>query len=498
MTRDALESICERSRGDIRGALNDLDAVAPLPPGPLQAQALIARRSTHRFLPVHGGCPAPSSVLPFRGGPQPDRRIAGRSASLDRGERTRIASNATELDDGIAVVARAERFLALARRARVWALWSFASELMTGGAGLALGGTPRDPAQVSLAFPRFLSDMGRSRWSRATRLGIVQKIAHHSHTSRAKAGEYLFPYVEEVFRRRPPPARQGLVREQQRSYVSAFELTREEIAFLMDRIAGIGGGRPELSRPRSWRPRPLHPRPPERTRPNHRLRPPRPRARRARASGRPIRRHGPGEPKNVSPSSDRAWPRGHGTRGLGRDGLEPRRPAANVFVIRLRIPPFRTSRFKDPGKWSIPSSGFDGREAGRRGSGRTRSPIGRSRDRSLARSSWSHRLQRSAQGPPCAPRVVDPRAPKAREGWARPSRERRVRRYRGPVGDPRTAIGTAAIPGGLHRTGPHDPARGDPGRARRPLVRFVALGGGSTNAPETRGSYGPSATAVPM
>jgi DNA polymerase III delta prime subunit len=235
VTRDALEAICERSRGDIRGALNDLDAVAPLPPGPLQAQALIARdRPTDFFRFTEDVLLRPrfyrSVEVRNRIDASPDDLLPWIEENVPR-----IASNAIELDEGLTVVARAERFLALARRARVWALWSFASELMTGGAGLALGGRNRDPAQISLAFPRFLSDMGRSRWSRATRLGIVQKIAHHSHTSRAKAGEYLFPYVEEVFRRHPAPARQGLVREQQRAYVHAFELTREEIAFLMDR-----------------------------------------------------------------------------------------------------------------------------------------------------------------------------------------------------------------------------------------------------------------------
>jgi DNA polymerase III delta prime subunit len=232
VTREALEAIVHRSKGDVRGALNDLDAIAPLPLGPLQSAVLGGRDRVSDFFAVTEDVfTRPrfyrSVEIRDRLDATPDDLLPWIEENLPR-----VTMKPGQLVAGMSVVARAERFLALARRARVWALWSFASELMTGGAGLAVQ-TPQSESQhVNLSFPQFLGAMGRSRWSRQLRKGITAKIGRQLHVSRAKGGEQFLAMVEELLQMVPNTPERNRVRGIQRDIVQMFEFNREEAAFL--------------------------------------------------------------------------------------------------------------------------------------------------------------------------------------------------------------------------------------------------------------------------
>ena len=130
------------------------------------------------------------------------------------------------------MLAVADRILVRARRERVYGLWSYAGELLTGGVGLALHERPvRTTARA--AFPQFLGEMGRSRSVRAVRESLVAKIAKRDHLSRAKARAALLPFLEGLLAARPGAHRTARVRDAARAIVSELDLTEEETAFLL-------------------------------------------------------------------------------------------------------------------------------------------------------------------------------------------------------------------------------------------------------------------------
>jgi DNA polymerase III delta prime subunit len=237
------DEIVRRAQGDVRAALNDLDALSVLPPGAPQRDLLgtrdlssdfaafteevLNRPRFYRAAEVRDRLDAPpDDLLPWieeslvRFAPDPRHRLA----ALER-------------------LVVADRMLVRARRFRTYGLWSYASELLAGGIGLSLRDRPVDPGPTA-AFPEFLGEMGRTRAARALRLGITAKIGQHAHLSRAKARLLLLPVLEGLLAgprgRRPDAATLALGR----AIAAEFEFGPEEIAYLL----GVPPGDPRASR----------------------------------------------------------------------------------------------------------------------------------------------------------------------------------------------------------------------------------------------------------
>ncbi|HEV8050485.1 MAG TPA: AAA family ATPase [Thermoplasmata archaeon] len=229
VTPKALDAIVRRSRGDLRGATNDLEAIAPLEPGPQQESVLGARDVGGEIGElVEETLAAPrfyrSVEIRNRVDVTPDDLLPWFEENATRFARSEFGRSA-----GIDAIARAERHLARARRYRVYGLWSFASELMTGGTAVALeaaGGV----RIASAFFPAFLGEMGRSRAARALRQSTLDKAGRHLHLSRRKGAESTLPFLEAAFA--VPGIRDGPVFEFRRAIVHDLELTPEEVGFL--------------------------------------------------------------------------------------------------------------------------------------------------------------------------------------------------------------------------------------------------------------------------
>lgn len=230
----ALDAIVRRSRGDVRAAVNDLEAVAPLEPGPLHESVLGYRDLTSNFFDVVGDVFRHPRF--YRSVELRDRLDATPDDLLPWIEENvpRFAPDARARERGYAATARAEQFLARARRQRVWALWSFASELMTGGVALAL--TADAPVREGpVAFPQFLGEMGRTRYLRATRVSVVNKMDAVTHVSRRKGHDLFLPYLERLFADPPGPSQRPHLDAVRQRLVRELGLTAEEVAFLLHR-----------------------------------------------------------------------------------------------------------------------------------------------------------------------------------------------------------------------------------------------------------------------
>jgi len=229
----AVSAIVGRARGDLRAALNDLDAVSFLPPGPAQLEILGARDRTDDFAGLTAE--ALSVARLYRAGEVRDRLDAPPDDLLPWIEENIVhfAPDARHRDAAFATLARTERLLMRASRTRTWGLWSYASELLTGGVGLAI----RDravPVGSEAMFPAFLGEMGRTRGMREVRGTLSGKIGERFHLSREKVREGLLPDLEGLARPlagRPPTARAVAFR---RAIARELELSPEETAFLFD------------------------------------------------------------------------------------------------------------------------------------------------------------------------------------------------------------------------------------------------------------------------
>jgi DNA polymerase III delta prime subunit len=227
----ALDAVIARAQGDVRAALNDLESVAELPPGPLQLAAV-------------GGRDLPADFLEFTGHVLAHPRLYRSTEIRDRLDATpddllpwieenlpRASAGPAERFRAFRRLAAAEQLLARARRDRVYALWSFASELMTGGVSMELGPTaPRSAPPV--AFPQFLAQMGRSRAARGTRARVLGKLGRSSHLSRAKGHEVWAPFLARLFADPREGARRPGIELLRVAVVRALDLDSEELALL--------------------------------------------------------------------------------------------------------------------------------------------------------------------------------------------------------------------------------------------------------------------------
>jgi len=228
----AIEAIVRRSRGDLRAALNDLDAIAPIPPGSAQLAVLGTRDlaadlaaqteevlTTPRFyrsVEVQDRLDAP-----------PDDLLPWVEENLPR-----FAPDALRRDEGFAALASAARFLDRARRARVWSLWSYGSEVLTGGVALALHDHPI-PGGGGVAFPAFIGEMGRSKGQRAIRDSLAAKAGARFHLSRRKSRETVLPFLEGVFLAAHGRRAHLEMKVVAGAIARELELVPEEVAYLL-------------------------------------------------------------------------------------------------------------------------------------------------------------------------------------------------------------------------------------------------------------------------
>jgi DNA polymerase III delta prime subunit len=231
LTPGAIDAIVRRARGDLRAALNDLDAIAVLPPGPLQLSLVGYRDTSSDFEAVteevlSGARFYRSVEIRDRLDAPPDDLFPWIEENLPF-----FAPDADHRDAAVGQLAEAERLLSRARRFRVWGLWSYATEAMTGGVSLAIRDAPV-PVAGRAQFPRYLGEMGRTRVSRAVRDSIAQKTGRRFHLSRSKARESVLPFLERLVDAYGDPRLRSAVAPVVLRIVRELELTPEEIGYL--------------------------------------------------------------------------------------------------------------------------------------------------------------------------------------------------------------------------------------------------------------------------
>jgi replication factor C large subunit len=243
----ALDVIVRRSRGDLRAALNDLDAIAPLKAGPEQMAVLGARDLTseiERFTVESLAHPhyVRSSEVQAKLDVSPDDILPWIEENAPSAARDAVHRYAA-----LVVVARADVCLFRARRYRHWGLWSYATELMTGGVSVALA-RPDDAAEPFASFPQALGAMGRSKASRAQRKAVLVRLSPVLHLSVRKSIEAELPFLLRIFDPARPDFSAKAPRGIRAALIRAGKLGPEEVGYLMHREPDAASVREEIEK----------------------------------------------------------------------------------------------------------------------------------------------------------------------------------------------------------------------------------------------------------
>ncbi|HEV2119791.1 MAG TPA: replication factor C large subunit [Candidatus Bathyarchaeia archaeon] len=191
----ALRSIMERDRGDMRSAITDIQILTgPKESLTLEDTALLSTRDrTESIFEV--------LRIIFN-----SRTVAEARRALDRSDVDHemlfqwILENTPgqipkprELEAAMSALAEADLYYARIRKTQSWHLLSYALDLMTAGVAVAKETSP--VGWVSMKFPQRISSMSRSRRTRELRKGIGALIGYKSHLSSRRGTKLYLPMI---------------------------------------------------------------------------------------------------------------------------------------------------------------------------------------------------------------------------------------------------------------------------------------------------------------
>jgi len=105
-----------------------------------------------------------------------------------------------DLVRGYEALSKADVFFGRVNKARVYDLWSYACDLMSGGVTVA---KTHSYGNSQYAFPQWLKQMKSNQSTRMIREGVTKKLATLNHVSDQKAKEAILPHFQILFRNNP-------------------------------------------------------------------------------------------------------------------------------------------------------------------------------------------------------------------------------------------------------------------------------------------------------
>jgi replication factor C large subunit len=218
---DALELIAERAGGDIRSAINDLQAAAEGASHVSLADVATAdrdvRESIFKVLEIifKGSAAREAMSAAYTLDESPEDLIHWVDENLP------LAYRGEDLFRGYESLARSDIFLGRVRRRQVYGLWRYASYLMTGGVQAARAGHRH--GYIAFRPPGLWRRLAQSRKARGLRDSAAKKIGGRCHVSARFARAELMGFI-------------GLLLKEKKTAVGTaaeLDLDAEEIALLM-------------------------------------------------------------------------------------------------------------------------------------------------------------------------------------------------------------------------------------------------------------------------
>lgn len=199
LDEEVLTYLADRSGGDLRSAINDLQSLAA-GREVVREEDLVSlgyrdeRTEVFQALGeiLQSGDLDTARKSTFGLDEDPERLIMWIDENLPR-----EYWDPEDLDRGLHALARADEYLGRVRRSKRYGLWKYASDWMTGGVSIAREGSF---AGGRFQFPLWLVKMSRSRYRRATADSVLGKMGEAYHVSRRRARLTILPLFARFFR----------------------------------------------------------------------------------------------------------------------------------------------------------------------------------------------------------------------------------------------------------------------------------------------------------
>lgn len=194
-----LRTIADRSKGDVRSAVNDLQSVClnrkQIGPEALDVlgyrdrETLIfdALREVFKTKNLQGSMECLRNV-----DVEPEMFLLWINENLPR-----EYLDVIDLTRAYEAVSKADVFFGRAKKKRYYELWSYACELMSSGVSIA---KTHNYGNTHYAFPSWIKEMKSNQSPRMIRDDVTKKIAKLTHASDRKTKEDTLPHFQSLFR----------------------------------------------------------------------------------------------------------------------------------------------------------------------------------------------------------------------------------------------------------------------------------------------------------
>lgn len=197
---DVLKAVAERSNGDLRSAINDLQALAMAGPR-IDGSTLVALGYRDRAKEIFSAL-----VQVFQSKTVKEAWASTENLEMDPDSFFNwILDNApqqltdpADLERAMDFLARADLYFARIRRMQRWGLLRYAVPIMTGGVALSRKKTPK--GFVKFSFPHRIRTLQATKRERELREGVLGKIASKCHMSSYKAGTEMLPFLSFILK----------------------------------------------------------------------------------------------------------------------------------------------------------------------------------------------------------------------------------------------------------------------------------------------------------
>lgn len=225
--RGVLEKIAENADGDLRGAINDLQAIVQgiKDKAKIEIKDVITgqRDTKEDIFKVLGKIFRGTDIIDaYRSTFNLDQNPEDFIQWIDQNLPQEYAKPA-DLVSAYDYLSKASLFLGRVRRRQNYGLWKYASVLMTAGVVVAKSKTQKQFGFVKFQTPAFRKRLGETKGMRKIRDSLAKKIGDHCHTSIGFARQHLFPFFRFIMK----DERYAL------SIAASLDLNAEELAFLI-------------------------------------------------------------------------------------------------------------------------------------------------------------------------------------------------------------------------------------------------------------------------
>ncbi len=218
----ALEAIARNAGGDLRAAINDLQAIAEGREVITAEDVVLAKRTQETdvfkvmqkiFKTMSPGVYSEAMLLDE----SPEDLIAWIDENLP------LEYSGEDLLKGYLVLSRADIFLGRVKRRQFYRLWKYANYLMTIG-------VQRVKSEAKKGFTRYQRPviwqmLAYSRSRRASLRNILKKIGRYSHLSTKKASTEMFYYIKTILSNAKIPVAASIA--------AFYDFTEDDIAFMI-------------------------------------------------------------------------------------------------------------------------------------------------------------------------------------------------------------------------------------------------------------------------